>query len=143
MYDALQVFFFLYMQQEIQEILRLSISILWGQFFLNLYSKLSPVILRNYKKSNWYYFTYWRSLRSHQTIAVFVDKTLSCLENIYLQVVVQSSSVLPRVSFFNEVAEWKPPALLKRDPWRRSCPVNFGKFLRTPILWNTCERLPL
>ena len=56
-----------YMQQEIQEMLRLCILILWHHFFLNLCSKLSSVILLNYKKSNWFCFLHKSSLGSPQT----------------------------------------------------------------------------
>ena len=31
--------------------------------------------------------------------------------------------------------------LLKRRPWHRCFPVNFGTFLKTPFLWNTSRRL--
>ena len=41
------------------------------QFFINLSSKLLSIILLKYKKSNWFYFLCWHSLRSTQTIAVF------------------------------------------------------------------------
>ena len=56
-----------YMQQEIQEMLWLCILILWHHFFLNLCSKLSSVILLNYKKSNWFCFLHKSSLGSPQT----------------------------------------------------------------------------
>ena len=45
--------------------------------------------------------------------------------------------------FFNKVAGLKPATLLKKRLWRRCFPVNFVKFLRTPFLQNTSERLLL
>ena len=42
-----------------------------------------------------------------------------------------------RVSFFNEVAGLRPAASLKKKLWHRCFPVNFAKFLRTPVLQNT------
>ena len=38
--------------------------------------------------------------------------------------------------FFNKVANW-PATLLKKRHSHRSFPVNFSKFLRTPLLTNT------
>ena len=35
--------------------------------------------------------------------------------------------------FFNKVAGVRPATLLKKRLWRRCFPVNFVKFLRTPI----------
>ena len=35
--------------------------------------------------------------------------------------------------FFNKVSALRPATLLKRRPWHRCFPVNFAKFLRTPI----------
>ena len=35
--------------------------------------------------------------------------------------------------FFNKVAGLKPPTLLKKRLWHRCFPVNFAKFLRTPL----------
>ena len=36
--------------------------------------------------------------------------------------------------FFSKVAGLRRATLLKKTPWRRCFPVNFGKFLRTPFL---------
>ena len=41
---------------------------------------------------------------------------------------------LCRSLFFNKVAGLRPGTLLKNKLWRRCFPVNFAKFLRTPIL---------
>ena len=35
--------------------------------------------------------------------------------------------------FFNKVAGLRPATLLKKNLWHRYFPVNFSKFLRTPI----------
>ena len=43
--------------------------------------------------------------------------------------------------FFNKVADLRPATLLKKRLWHRCFPVNFVKFLRTPFLQNTSERL--
>ena len=45
--------------------------------------------------------------------------------------------------FFNKVAGLRLAALLKKRLWHRYFPVNFAKFLRTPILQNTPGRLLL
>ena len=36
-------------------------------------------------------------------------------------------------SLFNKVAGLRPATLLKKGLWHRSFPVNFVKFLRTPL----------
>ena len=36
--------------------------------------------------------------------------------------------------FFNKVVRLKPATLLKKRPWHRCFPVNFVKFLRTPLM---------
>ena len=36
--------------------------------------------------------------------------------------------------FFNKVAGMRPATLLKKRLWHRSFPVNFAKFLRTPLV---------
>ena len=38
---------------------------------------------------------------------------------------------------------YAPATLLKKRPWHRCFPVNFAKFLRTPVLQNTSGRLLL
>ena len=45
--------------------------------------------------------------------------------------------------FFNKVADLRPATLLRKRLWRRSFPVNFVKFLRTPFLQDTSGRLLL
>ena len=39
--------------------------------------------------------------------------------------------------FLNKAASMRPATLLKKRLWHRCIPVNFAKFLRTPILQNT------
>ena len=48
---------------------------------------------------------------------------------------------LCRSLFFNKVAGLRPANLLKKRLWHRCFPVNFVKFLLTPILQNTSGRL--
>ena len=43
--------------------------------------------------------------------------------------------------FFNKVAGLRPVTLFKKTLWHRCFPVNFVKFLGTPILQNTSGRL--
>ena len=38
---------------------------------------------------------------------------------------------------FNTVVGLRPATLLKKRLWHRCFPVNFGKYLRTPLLYNT------
>ena len=45
--------------------------------------------------------------------------------------------------FFNKVAGLRPATLLKKRLWHSCFPVNFAKFLRTPILQNSPGRLLL
>ena len=45
--------------------------------------------------------------------------------------------------FFNKVSGLRSLTLLKRRLWHRCFPMNFAKFLRTPILKNTSERVLL
>ena len=119
--------------------IRLCLWTLSHQFFLNLCSKLLSV-LANYKKSNWFYFLYWCSLRFPKQLQCLVYKTLRCLENIYLEVVAQSSSmkkvflkILLNLERKCAGVSWKPPTLFKND-WHRRRPVNFEKFLRTYLV---------
>ena len=44
---------------------------------------------------------------------------------------------------FNKVAGLRPTVLFKKRFWHRCFPVNFAKFLRTPFLKNTSQRLLL
>ena len=44
---------------------------------------------------------------------------------------------------FNKVAGLRPATLLKKKLWHRCFPINFAKFLRTPLLRNTSRRLLL
>ena len=46
-------------------------------------------------------------------------------------------------SFFNKVAGLRPVTLLKKRLWQRCFPVNFVKFLRTPLLQNTSGQLTI
>ena len=117
------------MQQEIQEILQFCISIFWHQFFLNLCSKLLSVILLNHKKSNWFYFLHWCNLVSPKITAVFSRQNTelcgryifrsSCSELSYKEDVLKNFAKFGKhlcwSLFFNKVAGWKPPTLLKRD----------------------------
>ena len=45
--------------------------------------------------------------------------------------------------FFNKVASRRSATLLKKKLWHRCFPVDFAKFLRTPFVRNTSERLLL
>ena len=45
--------------------------------------------------------------------------------------------------FFNKVADLRPATLLKKRLWHRCFPAIFVKFLRTPFVQNTSERLLL
>ena len=45
--------------------------------------------------------------------------------------------------FFNKVTGLSPATLWKKKLWHRCFPVNFVKFLRTPFLQKTSERLYL
>ena len=44
-------------------------------------------------------------------------------------------------SFFNKVAHWSA-TLLKKSLRHKCFSVNFGKYLRTPVLQNTSGPLP-
>ena len=46
-------------------------------------------------------------------------------------------------SLFNKVASHQACNFIKKRPQHWPFPVNITKFLRTPILKNICERLPL
>ena len=46
-------------------------------------------------------------------------------------------------TFLNKVAGRRPATLLKKRLWYRCFQVNFVKFLRTPFLQDTSERLLL
>ena len=96
------------------------IPILWRQFFLNLCLKLSSVILRNYKKSNWLYFLCWRSLRFTSIIGVFSRQNNELFgENIFrssLPELFCEKGVLKNFAKFGKHLCWKLPTLLKGTP---------------------------
>ena len=50
----------------------------------------------------------------------------------------QSKTKVPRKS-----SKFQPATLLKKGLWHRCFPVNFVKFLKTPLLQNTSGRLLL
>ena len=41
--------------------------------------------------------------------------------------------------FFSKVSGFRPATLLKKKLWHKCFPVNFAKFLRTPLLQSTSE----
>ena len=86
-----ECFFCLYMQQEMQEMLRRCISILWRQFFLILCLKFFSVILRNFKSQIDFTFYVDVALDLPKQFQCLADQTKNCLENVYLKVVAQSS----------------------------------------------------
>ena len=103
------------------EMLWLCISILWRQFFLNLCSKLSSVILLSYKKSHWFYFLYKPSLRFPQTIAVFSRQnielaTQSSSNKSLLTNFAKFVKHLFQNFLFNNAADWKSSTLFKGTP---------------------------
>ena len=59
----------------------------------NLSPNFSSVILGNYESSNWLYFLYWLSLDVLIQLQCLVDKTMSCLKNVYLEVFIDNSSI--------------------------------------------------
>ena len=126
MYDTLQVFLlFLYTTRNKGNVTNLNIN-----YLLPIFSK--PV----QNSRPWFYLTIYChqidfifyidvTLNLLKRLQCFVDKTRSYLDNIYLEVVAQSSSLKNFEKFgkylcwslvFNKVAAWEPPALLKRDP---------------------------
>ena len=48
-----------------------------------------------------------------------------------------------RVIFLIKLQACRPASFLKKRPWHECFPVNFAKFLRTPLLQNTSGRLLL
>ena len=50
---------------------------------------------------------------------------------------------MPESLLFNKVAGLRPATLIKKRLWHRCFPLNFAKFLRTPLLENTSGRLLL
>ena len=79
------------------------------------------------------------------------------MENIHLEVVTQSSSIKKvflkilqnlyeetcSIVWRCHVADWRPQTLLKGGFQQRCYHMNFAKLPKTPILWNTFERLLL
>ena len=124
-------FFCLYMQQEIQEKLQLCISMLWWQVFLIVFKTLVCDYLSIKSQTDFiFYIDIALDLPKH--LWCWVDKTLSCLENIYLDTVslVSSMKIVGKFEkfevakfrknlccslLFNKVAGWKPSTLSKRD----------------------------
>ena len=41
---------------------------------------------------------------------------------------------MPETLFLNKIAGPSPATLLKKRPWHRCFPMNFAKFLRTPVV---------
>ena len=52
-------------------------------------------------------------------------------------------NICVRVSFFKKNAGLRFAALLEKRLRHRCAPVNFSKFLRTPISVNTSKQLPM
>ena len=111
MHDALQVFLlFVYPNINTEDVTALYINFLTPVFSKPVFKTPFRDLL-NYKKSNWLYFLDWRSFRSTQ-LNCLVDNTLSCLENIYLELVAQS---YPMKNVFLKILQnWT--TLLKRGP---------------------------
>ena len=82
----------------------------------------------------------------HLRTTASVSHRSSCLEVFYKKDVLENFAKftgkhLCQILFFNEVAG--PATLLKKRLWHRCFPVNFAKFLRTPILQVICGKLLL
>ena len=60
-----------------------------------------------------------------------------CKERCFRNFAKSTGKHLCQSLFFNKVVSLRVATLLKKRPWRRCFPVNFEKFLRTPILQNT------
>ena len=66
-----------------------------------------------------------------------------CKEGVLRNFAKFTGKHLRKSLFFNEIAGLRPATLWKKRLWHRSFPVNFAKFLRTPLLQNTSRRLLL
>ena len=57
-----------------------------------------------------------------------------CKKDVLINFAKFTGKHLCRSLFFNKVAGLTPATLFKKRLWHRGFPVNFAKFLRTPIL---------
>ena len=138
----------------------LSNETIYINFLMSSFSKPVSKLVRNFtnfKKSNWFYFLYWRSFRSAKTVVLFSRQNTELFgeylfrrshselfhEKGVLEIFTKSGKHQCWSLLFNKVAGWKPPTLLKKGPRQKCCPLNFARFSRTPISWNTCKRLLL
>ena len=91
------------------------------------------VVLKNFGKFTGNYLSY-RTFSSSRP-EVF------CKKGVLRNLTNSQENICARASFFNlffnKVAGLRPATLLEKRPWHWCFPVNFVKFLGTPILHNT------
>ena len=132
----------------------------WCNFFLSkqIFIKIWKIFLNSLASNKWVKHRFpceYRSLEFRNIeFRIFMRKIKFPLQNIivtwlnYINVkflkVSQTSqeNTCLRASFLIKL-QLRPATLLKRKIWHRCFPVNFVKFLRTPILQNISGRLLL
>ena len=65
------------------------------------------------------------------------------VKNVFLEMSQNLQKNICARVFFNKVAGLRPATLFKKRLWHKCFPGNFAKFLRTPFLQNTSDRMLL
>ena len=93
----------------------------------------------------WCLYMQGNSLRQRFVVTrLFRSSNRRCSVNVFLEISQNSQKKhLCQSLLFNNVAGLKPETLLKKRLWHRCFSVSFAKFLTTPFLQNTSERLLL
>ena len=77
-------------------------------------------------------------------VAIYRSNHRRCsVKKIFLEDSQNSQENICASLFFNKVNARRPATLLKKSLWHRCFPVNFTKFLKTPVLQSTSRRLLL
>ena len=128
-----------------------------ASFFLNLYSKLSSVILLTLKSEIDFIFYNDVALDLPIQLQCLVDKTLGCLENINLEIVGQSSpmkkiflkilqnleSICAGVCFLIN-CRLKASNFIKKVSQHKCYPVNFSKCItKLMSTWRKVSLYPI
>ena len=111
--------------------------------------ELTEIGKNNPKTSKWKYLTFYLIIYIRRDILTILRYTLLQIYVIHPKVFYEkgvlknfvklSENHLCQSLFFNKVAVSRPATLFKKRLQHICFPVNFVKFLKTPMLQNTCE----
>ena len=88
-----------------------------------------------------FFFTLWPNILAFIEEYISTNKSsrpeVFCEKGVLKNFTKVTGKHLCQSLFFNKVADLRPATLLKKRLWNRCFPVNFVKFLRTPIFFRT------